>query len=435
MNDEIELFQDDKGLAVIGSSTAIDTFLSSHGLTGTDMQLSRLTPFFKTSAGVGHAASQMAEQSGRWVKITAESAKAIKRGKLMKGSTGGVSRAVVMKDGKISNLVEIVSRPGTFLTNPAILSGLAGIMSQMAMQQAMDDINKYLATIDTKIEKVLQNQKDSLLSGLIGLNLQIEEALTVRKETGQVSDITWSKIQNGSTTLAQAQAYSLRQLETLCDDLAQPRKLHSMAKWLEKIEPQLAEWLAILAYCFQLQDGISIIELDRVLATSPNQVESHRRALQLSRHQRLELTVQHTDRIHKRLTEAQRLAQDKTLIHPSRSREVVEGGNRVTRLIASFHDLFELSGEFETTQAKGWWRAASELRDDIVNGGKNRLETAREIGGDALTIAQTIGSVVVDEVTRMRQIKASSDESESEHEGVRDVSTKDETATKQYPSK
>ena len=50
------------------------------------------------------------------------------------------------------------------LTNPAVLAGAAGIMAQFAMQQTMDEITDYLATIDEKLDDVLRAQKDAVLS-------------------------------------------------------------------------------------------------------------------------------------------------------------------------------------------------------------------------------------------------------------------------------
>lgn len=41
-------------------------------------------------------------------------------------------------------------------------SGAAGIMAQVAMQQTMDEIIDYLATIDEKLDDVLRAQEDAV---------------------------------------------------------------------------------------------------------------------------------------------------------------------------------------------------------------------------------------------------------------------------------
>lgn len=45
------------------------------------------------------------------------------------------------------------------MTNPALLAGAAGIMAQVAMQQTMNEITDYLATIDEKVDDVLRARR------------------------------------------------------------------------------------------------------------------------------------------------------------------------------------------------------------------------------------------------------------------------------------
>ena len=58
------------------------------------------------------------------------------------------------------------------------------------MQQAMDEITDYLATIDEKLDDLLRAQKDAVLSDMIGVDLVIDEAMTIRDQVGRVSDVT-----------------------------------------------------------------------------------------------------------------------------------------------------------------------------------------------------------------------------------------------------
>ena len=131
VSDEIELFSDGDGLAILGEPRAVERFLSTSGVQSKDLELHRkLTGALNTGAGVARAGSQIAAQSGRWVKLTEESAKAMKVGRLMKGSSDGVSRAVATTSkGKVTKILEF-TKPGSvgsMLTNPAMLAGAAGI--------------------------------------------------------------------------------------------------------------------------------------------------------------------------------------------------------------------------------------------------------------------------------------------------------------------
>ena len=113
---------------------------------------------------------------------------------------------MVGKPGDIKSWLQIAKGPGAAAANPALLAGAAGLMAQLAMQQAMDEITDYLATIDEKLDDVLRAQKDTVLAQMIGVGLQIEEAMRIRSHVGRVNEVTWSKVQATSGTIADTQA-------------------------------------------------------------------------------------------------------------------------------------------------------------------------------------------------------------------------------------
>jgi hypothetical protein len=83
------------------------------------------------------------------VKLTEESAQAIKKFGLRESSKTGLSTGVIKgSKGQIGAFVEFVKGPRSLLTNPAILAGAAGIMAQLARQHEMNEIKDYLATTD-----------------------------------------------------------------------------------------------------------------------------------------------------------------------------------------------------------------------------------------------------------------------------------------------
>ena len=214
MDDEIQLISDGDGLAVIGDPAAVERFLVSEGLSSRDLGLPRLGAVFGAGAAVAQAGSQMAAGSGRWVKLTEESARRVSKYGLRKSSKTGLSTGVLKRsNGQVEGFVEFVSGPGALLTNPALLAGAAGIMAQVAMQQTMDEIIDYLATIDEKLDDVLRAQEDAVWADMIGAGLDIDEAMTIREHAGRVSEVTWSKVQDTSSTIARTQVYALRQLD------------------------------------------------------------------------------------------------------------------------------------------------------------------------------------------------------------------------------
>ena len=269
MDNEIELISDGDGLAVIGEPAAVEQFLTSRGLQSKELGLQRLRPVLGNAAAAAQAGSEIAANSGRWVKLTKDSVQKMNEIGVMKGSSSGLSRGVIQgKGGQIKGIVEFAKGPGSLLANPAILAGAAGIMAQLAMQQAMDEITDYLAVIDEKVDDLLRGQKDAVLADMIGVDLVIDEAMTVRSQVGRVSEVTWSKVQGTSMTVARTQAYALRQLDALAEKMEKKANLGDLAKASKEAESKVKEWLAVLARCFQLQDGLAVLELDRVLDAS-----------------------------------------------------------------------------------------------------------------------------------------------------------------------
>ena len=157
---EIQLISDGDGLAVIGKAANMKRFLAEEGLAAEgpntkDLGLAR----FRDMLGIGSAAAQawaeVAANTGRWVKLTKDTAGAAKKYGLMKSKETGLDLGVVYAKGEaagIKRLVQFEKGPGSLL-NPSSISGVAGIMSQMAMQQAMDEITDYLASMEQEARR------------------------------------------------------------------------------------------------------------------------------------------------------------------------------------------------------------------------------------------------------------------------------------------
>ncbi|WP_156297965.1 hypothetical protein [Mycobacterium paragordonae] len=121
MGNEIELVTDGDGLAVIGNSADVERFLLDQGL---DMAPSkvldarRLSSFVGTGGTAMQVGSELATNSGRWVKLTAESAQAVKQYGLMATKTPGVSHAMIGKPGEVKQWLQIAQAPTKLLSGP-----------------------------------------------------------------------------------------------------------------------------------------------------------------------------------------------------------------------------------------------------------------------------------------------------------------------------
>ena len=276
---EIELISDEHGLAVIGNPATVELFLASEGLESKELGLPRLSKALNRGGALAQGGAEISANAGRWVKLTKKSAQDLKKYQLMKGSSPGTVRTVLTQNGKTKGFLELAKTPGAIAGNPAVLAGVGGIMAQLAMQQAMDEITDYLETIDKKLDSVLRAQLNQVLARVDAVDLMIQEAMTIRESVGRVSEVTWSKVQASSATIIETQAFALRQLSDLAADLEQKRKVGDLVDATKETEAEVRKWLAVLARCVQLHDGVAVLELDRVLDADPEELDRHRMGL------------------------------------------------------------------------------------------------------------------------------------------------------------
>jgi hypothetical protein len=395
INDEIQLISDGDGLAVIGEPAVVDRFLASEGLVATrDFGLPTVRGVMSTGAAAAEAGSGIAANSGRWVKLTKESAELVKKHGLRESKSGLKTGVVKGSKGQVKGFVQLAKGPGTVLTNPAMLAGAAGVMAQVAMRQKMDEITDYLAMIDEKVDDVLRAQKDTVLARMIGVGLVIEETLTIREHGGRVNEVTWSKVQAAPATVAETQAYALRQLDALADKLESKGKLSDLAEAAEQAEGSTQEWLAVLARCWQLQDAIAVLELDRVLDAAPDDLNGHRSGLRAARQDRLELLSRTTERLMARLDAAAVKANTKVLRHPARAREVVHASNTVGTAVLEFHGRLGIEGGRQSVAPRRWAEAAAEVRARTLETGGDGVDAARRLGTGTVRKARVATSEV-----------------------------------------
>ncbi|MGW9159166.1 hypothetical protein [Microbacterium sp. NPDC055665] len=393
---EIELITDGDGLALIGPSSAVRQFLTSNRLESRDLELQRLRKAFGGGSAALKAGAEMTENSGRWMKLTEESwAAAQKLPKVTNSSSENLHATLRAPNGQFAKSLQFLKTPGAMLTNPAMLAGVAGIMAQVAMQQTMDEIIDYLAVIDEKVDDVLRAQKDAVLADMIGVDMMLEEALTIRKEVGVVSDVTWSKVQGSSMTIARTQAYALRQIDALAEKL-ESKAVNELADLSKKVDRQVQDWLAVLAHCFYLQEATGVIELDRVLQASPEELDRHRIALRTARTNRAELITRTTRRLLDRMDAAAALANSKVLLNPIESPAIVRARNTVSDSVRTFHGRLGIETSGEALESRRWTAAVSDTRDDLIKVGGNGVDTARRIGADGVEAAARIGAEGVD---------------------------------------
>lgn len=394
--DDIEVISDGDGFVLVGEPTQVAKFVAVSGLSSTSFDLTRLLPSAATGATVLNAAADISANAGRWVKLTEESARAAQLLPVVQNSATKFWHATTRGDkGRFVKNLQFVTKPGSplakpgaLLTNPAVLSGVGGVMAQYAMQQQMDEITDYLAAIDAKVDEVLRAQKDAVLSEMIGVEMLIDEAVVVRDTVGRVSEVTWSKIQNSASTIARTQAYALRQLDAIADKVERTAKIGDLADLVKEAQSSVAEWLSVVAKSFQLQEALGMLELERVLTASPEEIDEHRLALQTARQRRRDVITQTTRSLLTRMDAGAERANAKVLLNPFSAGAVVQARNEVADGLGHFHTSLGLAEQQDSVEARGWVSAAADVRDDVIEAGAEGAQAVGRLGGEALESAR-----------------------------------------------
>ncbi|HET6301053.1 hypothetical protein [Microbacterium sp.] len=420
---DIELVVDGEGLAVLGQPAAVERFAASTGLPSRELDLRRLTSSVSTGGAALQAASEISANAGRWMKLTEESARAAqiasrgaKNARFVERGNDLVQATTRGANGQFTKNLQFLKpgSAGALLTNPALLAGVGGIMAQYAMQQTMEEITDYLAKIDAKVDDILRAQKDAVLADMIGVELMLDEAMVVRSEVGRVSEVTWSKVQGSASTIARTQAYALRQLDGLAEKLERETKVSELADLSKQAQDTVVEWLAVLARCFQLQEGLGVLELDRVLDASPEELDRHRVALQTARQRRRELIATTTTQLVARMDAAASRANAKVLLNPVSAKVVVHASNHVAAGVGDLHATLGVADERAALEARRWSAAAAEARDDVVEASKEGLQTVGRFGNEAVENARMATGKLAEKLAVRLQRTSSTQATEAE---------------------
>src|SRR4051794_37555183 len=218
MADDVQLISDDEGLAVIGEPTAVERFLKSvgHWASSQELDLRPLKPYLAIGADLAEKASEIAENSGRWIKLTEKSAALVREHGLMESKqNAGENHLMIPGLSGVGNWLQTEQDGAPLLANPAAAGTLSGILARAATQQDMAQVVAYLKTIDHKVDDVLRKVDDAQVAKMEGVANAIERALAIREETGTVNETLWSTVDQSIPTIAATQAYALEQLDAI----------------------------------------------------------------------------------------------------------------------------------------------------------------------------------------------------------------------------
>lgn len=376
----IRIIKDDQGILVLGDDDAVNSWLDDAGLSKQALHLGKQS---LQVAGQGlQALGELASQSGRWVKLTSESAQKVAQ----YGSTG---TGVLRQSGKIKHILkfENLSKAST-LANPQMLTGVAGIMTQMALEQSIREITDYLETIDKKIDDLLQDQKDQSIANLVGVAHMVDETVMIRNKVGSVTDTTWSKIAGCPQDLVRAQGYALLKIEGLAKKLSEAGDAGEAERVSVQMQKDITEWTSILGNAVQLQDKLYVLELDRVMAERPETVEMHRQGVIEARRVRLHDIESKLFQLNASIKASGLKVREQKVKHPFAVTHTLQILDEVNDHVAQFAISVGIEAErIEIEMAPSWADAAGKLITDGTSrfgaGVKHLGEGAKRLGQGA----------------------------------------------------
>src|SRR5207248_531122 len=189
--------------------------------------------------------------------------------------------------------------------------------------------------------------------------------------------VTWSKVQSSAQTIHETQGYALRQLADLADKIEQKNRISDLVETAKEAEGEVQTWLVVLARCFELHDAVAVLELDRVLDASPDELDRHRIGLKSARRDRLELISGRTEHLLGRMNAAVGLANSKVLFDPKQSPAVVKSSNHVAAELHDFRVVLGIESGLDSAEARRWKEAAAERWDSARVTGAQGIDSVK----------------------------------------------------------
>jgi hypothetical protein len=139
-----------------------------------------------------------------------------------------------------------------------------------------------------------------------------------------------------------------------------------------------------------LHDAIAVLELDRVLDSSPEELDRHRMGLKAARQERLSVMSRATSLLLVRMNDATGTANSKVLFNPFQTKELVKTTNAVASDIREFHVLLGIETGWNDAEARAWKEAANESWERTRGTGAEGVNAVKQLGKDTRGQAQAL---------------------------------------------
>ena len=187
-----------------------------------------------------------------------------------------------------------------------------------------------------------------------------------------------------------------------------------LAETAKEAEAEVQKWLVVLARCFELHDAVGVLELDRVLDASPDELDRHRLGLKSARQDQLELISERTEHLLGRMNAAVGMANSKVLFNPKQSPAVVKSSNHVAAGVNEFHELLGIESGRESSEARRWREAAAERWDSARATGAQGIDTVKQFGSKTRGQARSVKDKLSGRIAERKLRRSEDDEQRDE---------------------
>lgn len=395
MPNEIEVYGDDDGLMLLGDSEDIRKALAELQIKEEQTVDISNAEILKNAQRAAKMLRKTQEHSGRWVKLTKESAEKTRKHGLLRNNSTGNFMGVIGKGGKggIKGNVQFEKITGGL--SPAKLANVEMLMLTMALEQTMKEMTEYLKQIDAKVDQVLRQQKNAELAKFLSVAGLVSEAENELRHIGALSDATWDQLGSSAQTVNEVQQYALLQLKDLADKIAaSANDTRATKDALTKAQSDIGDWLAVAADCLRLRDRIDMLKVQRFIDTDidPDLLSKHRFVIADNRRARYHSITDATAKLQQSIKQAVQGKDDtmRVILLPMDAPVVIRKGNEIAGALARFDKALGMEYKTPHFSEKQWDQAMGEVGQNIASGTEQLMQQTGNALGEG---TKQIGNV------------------------------------------
>ncbi|MEQ4565261.1 hypothetical protein [Paenarthrobacter sp. CAP02] len=300
-------------------------------------------------------------------------------------ANGDVFSAVLRgTDGRFDTFVDLVQSSGI---NPASVANVHALAAAMALRMALKDIEEAIASLDIKLDRLLQDARTREMGNVQGITHVLSAAYTAYEKTGSVTNNAWDLIADHPTELAQSLFVALGHLETLEEGLSRGSVKERLGQAQFAADGELQHWLMMAALSLANTARMDTLTIAR--AHDEAEAEYLAGDRESATNELLSATREKIRKLSEAAESLGRLSALTRVRAPRSSIKVAESVDRIQYLLKAFSEVFGMPELKEPPARPGWLRSVADL--------------AKEVGGGVASVPRTIGAAVEDSVLQMAE--------------------------------